>query len=77
MTKKMYTVLRAGTYGKAGEVVELDIKDLTERQKIMLKPYEKPVVTIKSDGAELESALEEIEQLKLVIVDLEKDKKAK
>ena len=75
MSKKTFTVLRAGTYGKAGDTVELEIDTLTERQKIMLKPYEKPVVTIKSDGVELEKALKEIEALKAKIAELEKTKK--
>lgn len=75
MSKKTFTVLRAGTYGKAGDTVELEIDKLTERQQIMLKPYEKPVITVKSDGVELEAALKEIEVLKAKIVELEKPKK--
>lgn len=75
MSKKTFTVLRAGTYGKAGDTVELEIDKLTERQQIMLKPYEKPVITVKSDGVELKAALKEIEALKVKIAELEKPKK--
>ena len=75
MAKKMYTVLRAGTYGQTGETVELEIEELTSRQSLMLKPYEKPVVTVKSDGSELKAALAEIEVLKAKIAELEKPKK--
>ena len=44
MATKMYTVLRAGTYGQTGETVELEIEELTSRQSLMLKPYEKPTI---------------------------------
>jgi hypothetical protein len=74
MAKKMYTVLRAGTYGQTGETVELEIDKLTPRQELMLKPYEKPVVTVKSDGSELKAALEEIEVLKAKITELQKSR---
>jgi hypothetical protein len=74
MAAKMYTVLRAGTYGQTGETVELEIDELTSRQALMLKPYEKPVVTVKSDGAELKSALKEIEVLKAKITELQKSR---
>ena len=74
MAKKMYTVLRAGTYGQTGETVELEIDKLTPRQELMLKPYEKPVVTVKSDGADLKAALNEIEVLKAKITELQKSR---
>jgi hypothetical protein len=74
MASKMYTVLRAGTYGQTGETVELEIDELTSRQALMLTPYEKPVVTVKSDGAELKAALKEIEVLKAKIAELQKSK---
>lgn len=67
-----YTVIRSGTYGKIGDTIELDIKELTERQKLLLTPYEKPVVKVQSDGKELEAALKEIETLKAEIVKLKK-----
>ena len=46
MAKKNYRVIRAGSYGAPGDVIELDLgKDgLSDRQKIMLKPYSDPVV---------------------------------
>lgn len=74
MSKKTFTVLRAGTYGKTGDTIELDVAELSERQKLMLKPYEKPVVKVQSDGAELKAALEEIKALKAKIAELEKPK---
>jgi hypothetical protein len=74
MASKMYTVLRAGTYGQTGETVELEIDELTSRQALMLTPYEKPVVTVKSDGVELKAALKEIEVLKAKIAELQKSK---
>ena len=67
-----YTILRSGTYGKAGETIELDVKELTERQKLLLTPYSKPVVKVQSDGVELKAAQEEIKALKAKIAELEK-----
>ena len=62
MAKKNYIVTRAGSYGDRGAVVELDTgKDgLSDRQKIMLKPYSKPVVKV-DDSKELTKANDALE----------------
>ncbi len=48
MAKKNYVILLTGSYGKRGDLVELDLgKDgLSDRQALMLKEYEKPVVKV-------------------------------
>lgn len=79
MAKKNYVVIRTGTYGKLHEVVELDLgKDgLSDRQKIMLKPYEKPVAkadeskeltAAKAKIADLESAVKELTEANSALV---------
>ena len=62
MAKKNYTVIRTGSYGNAGEVVELDIKELSERQSTMLKAYEKPVVKA-SESKELAELRARVKEL--------------
>ena len=54
MAKKNYVVIRSGTYGVRGAIVELDLgKDgLSDRQKVMLKDYAKPVA--KADSKEVD-----------------------
>lgn len=73
MTDKVYVVTRAGSYGKVGDTIELG-GDLTERQKAMLKPYEKPVLEVKSDGKELEAANAKIAELEAEITKLKAKK---
>lgn len=63
MAKKNYVVTRTGSYGKVGEIVELDIEKLTDRQSIMLKVYEKPVA--KADESK------ELEEAKALIAELQ------
>lgn len=65
MAKINYLVKRAGTYGKRGAVIELDLgKDgLTDRQKILLEEYKKPVVKV-SDSGELEKVSAELAEAK-------------
>tara|TARA_R100000951_G_scaffold116795_1_gene131046 strand:+ start:11423 stop:11653 length:231 start_codon:yes stop_codon:yes gene_type:complete len=76
MAKKNYFVIRTGTYGKTGEVVELDLgKDgLSDRQKIMLKPYEKPVAKA-DESKELTEAKATIKKLEAEIAELTKNDK--
>jgi len=72
MAKKNYVVKRAGTYGIVGRVFEKDFgKDgLTDRQKLLIKEYKKPVVKVdnteelKSLKSDLEVALSENKKLK-------------
>ncbi len=70
-SKKDYEVLRTGSYGKKGDVIKLE-GDLTERQKIMLKPYEKPVSTDEQGEKKLKA---EIEKLKAENAKLKAEKK--
>lgn len=65
MAKKNYVVKRAGTYGKQGAVVELDLgKDgLSDRQKIMLEEYKKPVVMV-DNSKELKKVTAELADIK-------------
>ena len=63
MAKKNYEIKLTGTYGKQGDVVEIE-GELTDRQKIMLKPYSKAVVSVKADTKELDKANAEIAALK-------------
>lgn len=71
MTKKNYLVQRAGSYGKPGDVIELDLgkKGLTDRQKVMLSEYKKPVIKIDNSN-ELNAANKEILSLKEQITKL-------
>mgnify|MGYP003151107393 CR=1 FL=1 len=55
MASKNYVVTRTGTYGKTGDVVELNIEQLSERQSVMLKPYVKPEGLV-DEGKELKDA---------------------
>lgn len=65
MAKKNYVVKRSGTYGKRGAVVELDLGDdgLSDRQKIMLEEYKKPVVKV-DNSKELEKVTAELTKTK-------------
>lgn len=74
MAKKNYVVKLAGSYGKRGEVVELDLgKDgLTDRQKLMLEEYKKPV--IKSDESELKTLKAKVKELEAELAELKKPK---
>ena len=76
MAKKNYVVIRTGTYGKTGAVVELDLgKDgLSDRQKIMLKPYEKPVAKA-DESKELTDAKATIKELEAQVAELTKNDK--
>lgn len=72
MAKKNFIVTRAGSYGKPGEVVKVEVgKDgLSKRQKVMLKPFEAPTVEVVDEKAtealqvELDAANDEIAGLK-------------
>jgi hypothetical protein len=75
MAKKNYTVIRTGSYGKVGAVVELDVKELSARQAIMLKPYEKPVVKA-NDSKELAAAKAEVVKLQAEVKALKDDVEA-
>lgn len=68
MAKKNYVVKRSGTYGKRGDVIELDLgKDgLTDRQKIMLDEYKKPVVKV-DNSKELEKVTAELDETKAAL----------
>lgn len=79
MAKKNYVVIRTGTYGKTGDVVELDLgkEGLSGRQKIMLKLYTKPVAKAdeseelteaKAKIADLESAVKELTEANVALV---------
>lgn len=48
-----YIVKHNNSYGNKGDIVKLD-KPLTDRQKVMLEPYEKPVLA-SSDTKKLEA----------------------
>ena len=66
MAKKNYIVLLTGSYGKRGDIIELDLgKDgLSERQATMLAEYEKPVV--KSDeSAQVKELTKKVAALEL------------
>ncbi len=72
MAKKTFTVNRSGTYGKKGDLIELEVPKtgLTDRQKLALVEYKKPVV--KSDeSAELKALKAENAKLKVSIAELE------
>ena len=64
MAKKNYVVIRSGTYGVRGAIVELDLgKDgLSDRQKVMLKEYAKPVA--KADSKEIDKLKVELAEVK-------------
>lgn len=64
MAKSKFVVLRSGTYGKKGEVIALDVKELSERQKVLLKPYKAPVVKGDDGDSEVEKLTAENETLK-------------
>ena len=56
MPQAKFVVKCSGTYGKVGQVVILPTEkltngELTDRQKIMLKPYVEPEVNDLTDGA--------------------------
>lgn len=72
MAKKNYVVIRTGTYGKLNQVVELDLgkEGLSNRQKIMLKPYEKPVVKA-DESKDLSEAKATIKALTEKVAELE------
>jgi len=44
MAAKKYVVIKDSNFGKKGAIVEKD-GELTERQKVMLKPYDEPKVS--------------------------------
>tara|TARA_R110000851_G_scaffold88592_2_gene193439 strand:- start:125 stop:502 length:378 start_codon:yes stop_codon:yes gene_type:complete len=77
MAKKNYVVIRTGTYGKTGNIVELDLgKDgLSDRQSIMLKPYEKPVAKA-DESKELSEAKATIGELEAQIADIKKQEES-
>ena len=64
MAKKNYVILLTGSYGKRGELVELDLgKDgLSDRQALMLKEYEKPVAKA-DESKQLKELTESNEEL--------------
>lgn len=65
MAKSKFVVLRSGSYGQKGDVIALDTNELTERQKVMLKPYEAPKVKGEEDGeADVKKLKAEIKKLK-------------
>lgn len=72
MAKKNFVVTRAGSYGKPGDVVKVEVdKDgLSDRQKVMLKPFEAPTVEVVDEKATetlqavLDNANAEIVELK-------------
>ncbi len=72
MAKKNYVVTRTGSYGAVGKVVKLDLgKDgLSDRQKVMLKPYENPVAEV-DESKELTEANSAVKELTEKITALE------
>ena len=40
--KYEFVVTQKSSYGDRGDLVELESDELTDRQKLMLKPYKKP-----------------------------------
>ena len=42
MANKYIVTVQSCNLGNKGDIVELDTDELTERQQVMLKPYEEP-----------------------------------
>jgi len=74
MGKKNYLVKRSGTYGKQGDVIELDLggEGLTDRKKVMLSEYKNPVIKAEN-SSKLNSANKEIKSLKSDLADAKKE----